>query len=67
VRAAEESLSAAQARLGDLAVEQDAEALAQLDKLQAAVREARRARDALTQTWAAAVAALKLTKRGSNP
>jgi len=43
------------------------QALAQLDTLQAAAREARQTRDALAQTWAAAVAALKLTRRGSSP
>lgn len=66
VRAAEESLSVAQARLAELGAEQDEEVLAQLDKSQAAVREARQTRDELAQRWAAAVAAFRLTRRGSN-
>ena len=63
VRAAEERFSAAQARLSLCDVEPDDQTLAQLDTLQAAVREARQARDALMQTWAAAVAAFRRRHR----
>ena len=65
VRAAEESLSAAQARFNERGVEPDEQTLAQLDQLRDAVREARQARDALMQKWAAAVAAFKRRARAA--
>lgn len=65
LRAAEETLSAAQARLNERDVEPDEQTLAQLAKSRDAVREARQARDALMQTWAAAVAAFKRRHRAA--